>query len=77
MTTASENWRRETLKPYIQQLVAAFGYERLMFGSDWPVCTIAATYQEWVDALLWAVEEASDAEKNSLFYENASEFYNL
>ena len=77
VTTASENWTREELKPYVQQLVEAFGYERLMFGSDWPVCTIAATYQEWVEALLWAVSDASDAEKNRLFYENASEFYSL
>lgn len=77
VTTASENWTREELKPYIQHLVDAFGYARLMFGSDWPVCTLAATYQEWVDALLWAVEDASEAEKNRLFYENASEFYSV
>ena len=77
VTTASENWTREELKPYIRHLIEAFGYDRLMFGSDWPVCTLAATYQEWVDALLWAVEDASDAEKNRLFYENASEFYSL
>ena len=77
VTTASENWTREELKPYIQHLVAAFGYERLMFGSDWPVCTLAATYQEWVAALLWAVEDASDVEKNRLFYHNAAEFYSI
>ena len=77
VTTASENWTREELKPYIRHLVEAFGYERLMFGSDWPVCTLAATYREWVDALLWAIEDASDAERNRLFYENAIEFYSI
>lgn len=77
VTTASENWTREELKPYIQHLIEAFGYERLMFGSDWPVCTLAATYQEWADTLLWAVEDASDTEKDSLFYENASAFYSV
>jgi L-fuconolactonase len=77
VTTASENWTREELKPYILHLIDAFGYERLMFGSDWPVCTLAATYQEWVDALLWAVEDASDTERERLFYENASEFYSV
>ena len=77
VTTASENWRREELKPYILELVEAFGYERLMFGSDWPVCTTAAPYQEWVETLLWAVEDASDAEKNRLFYGTASAFYSL
>ena len=77
VTTASENWTREELKPYIRHLIEAFGYERLMFGSDWPVCTLAATYREWVDALLWAIEDASDTERNSLFYENASAFYSV
>ena len=77
VTTASENWTRAELKPYIQHLIEAFGYERLMFGSDWPVCTLAATYQEWVAALLGTVADASDAEKNRLFYENAAEFYSI
>ncbi len=77
VTTASENWTPEELKPYIQHLVETFGYERVMFGSDWPVCTIASTYREWVEALLWAVSDASDAEKNRLFYENALEFYSV
>ena len=77
VTTASENWTREELKPYIQHLIEVFSYDRVMFGSDWPVCTLAATYQEWVAALSWAVEDASDAEKNRLFYQNASEFYSI
>ena len=77
VTTASENWTREELKPYIRHLIEAFGYERLMFGSDWPVCTLAATYQGWVDALLCAVEDASDTERDRLFYENASAFYSV
>lgn len=77
VTTASENWTPEELKPYIQHLVETFDYEQVMFGSDWPVCTLAATYQEWVAALLWAVSDASDAEKSRLFYENALEFYSI
>lgn len=75
VTMASENWHPAELKPYILNLVEAFGYERLMFGSDWPVCTLAATYREWVDALLYAVDDATDAEKDCLFYENALKFY--
>ena len=77
VTTASENWTPEDLKPYIQHLVEIFGYDRLMFGSDWPVCTLAAAYHEWVDALLWAIDGASDGEKNRLFYQNASAFYKI
>ena len=77
VTTASDNWTPEELKPYIQHLMETFGYDRVMFGSDWPVCTLAATYQEWVQALLWAVSDASDTEKSRLFYENALEFYSI
>jgi L-fuconolactonase len=44
VTTAGEDWTKTDLKPYIDHLVATFGYDRLMFGSDWPVCTLAAEY---------------------------------
>ncbi len=77
VTAAGDSWTREALKPYIQRLVELFGYERLIFGSDWPVCNLAATYQDWLAALLWAVDDASDAERNRLFYENAVKFYSL
>ena len=77
VTTASENWTREELKPYIEHLVAAFGYDRLMFGSDWPVCTLAAEYKQWVEALLWAVQDAADADKQRFFHDNAKQFYRI
>ena len=77
VTTASENWTKAELKPYIDHLVAAFGYDRLMFGSDWPVCTLAAEYQQWVEALLWSVRDASDADRRKLFHDNAEQFYRI
>ena len=77
VTTASENWTADELKPYIRHLVEVFGFDRLMFGSDWPVCTLAASYREWFEALLSVIEDASDAEKNLFFYQNASEFYKI
>ena len=77
VSTASENWTTIELKPYIQHLVEIFGYNRLMFGSDWPVCTLAAKYSEWFEALLSVVDDASDAEKNRLFYQNALDFYKM
>ena len=77
VTRASENWTKEELKPYIDHLVSAFGYERLMFGSDWPVCTLAAEYADWLDALLWAVQDTSDGEKRKLFYDTAKQFYRI
>ena len=77
VTTASENWTKAELKPYIDHLVAKFGYDRLMFGSDWPVCTLAAEYRQWVEALLWAVQEATDVERQKLFHDNAKQFYRI
>ena len=77
VTTASENWTKAELKPYIEYLVAAFGYDRLMFGSDWPVCTLAAEYQQWVEALLWSVQESTDTDRQKLFHDTAKEFYRI
>lgn len=77
VTTASDNWTKSELKPYIDHLVAAFGFDRLMFGSDWPVCTIAAEYEQWVEALLWAIKGASDTDKQKLFHDNAKCFYRI
>ena len=77
VTTASENWTKAELKPYIDHLVAVFDYDRLMFGSDWPVCTLAAEYQQWVEALLWSVRGATDADRQKLFHDNAKQFYRI
>ncbi len=77
VTTASENWTKAELKPYIDRLVETFGYDRLMFGSDWPVCTLAAEYQQWVEALLWAIQDATDVDKQKLFHDNAKLFYRI
>ena len=77
VTTASENWTPEELRSYIRHLVETFGYERLMFGSDWPVCTLAAEYNQWLEALLFAIDDATESEKNRLFYQNALEFYKI
>ncbi len=46
-----QNWKPQELRPYVEHVVHLFGCDRLMFGSDWPVCTLAASYQQVVDAL--------------------------
>jgi L-fuconolactonase len=46
VTEADRSWNVEDLKPYADTVLDAFGPERLMFGSDWPVCRLAATYAE-------------------------------
>ena len=48
-----------------------------MFGGDWPVCTLAATYRQWVEALRQIVHERSEEQQRKLFYDNAAQFYDL
>ena len=78
VTEADHNqWTREDLKPYILHVVECFGFDRIMYGGDWPVASQAAEYPRWVEALEWAVSGCTDAELCGLFRENAIDFYRL
>jgi L-fuconolactonase len=70
-------WTREQLRPYIEHVIASFGMERVMFGSDWPVVNLAGSYKRWLDALLWATGHLSKSEQQQLFLENAGRFYSV
>jgi len=72
-----ESWAVDDLRPYYEHVIEAFGFERLMFGSDWPVATLAAEYGRWLDVVEEAVEDASDDEKRALFHDTAARFYRL
>jgi L-fuconolactonase len=72
-----EHWRPADLKPYVETALDAFGPERCMFGSDWPVCELAATYQQVHDALDQIVGPLSADEKAQVFGETARKFYGL
>jgi L-fuconolactonase len=72
-----QHWTREDLKPFIDHVIACFGFDRLLFGGDWPVATLAATYQQWVEALDWALEGRSEEEIRKLYRDNAIRFYRL
>ena len=70
-------WSADDLAPIILHCADAFGRDRIVFGSDWPVCTQAATYREWVEALKSIVSSWSEEDQRKLFYENAVRFYEL
>jgi L-fuconolactonase len=72
-----KHWTREQLKPYIDHVIECFGFDRVMYGGDWPVAYQATEYPRWVETLLWAVEGCSEDELKKLFRENAIEFYRL
>jgi L-fuconolactonase len=70
-------WRPEDILPYLDIVLAAFGPERLMFGSDWPVCLLAAGYRDVLELVeIWA-SELTAPEREGFFGGNARRFYGL
>lgn len=76
VTEASGDWTAEDLKPYIAVLLDAFGADRLMWGSDWPVSLLASDYAEW-EAVAQTLLEVSDEDRAKIFGLNAVRFYGL
>lgn len=70
-------WKREHIKPYLDVVVETFGTERLMFGSDWPVCLVAGSYSDVVGIVEDYFSSFSDSEQERIFGSNAVRFYNL
>lgn len=72
-----ENWTRDDLVPYIDHVIECFGFDRVMYGGDWPVSTLATDYPRWTETLYWVVSGASQAEQQQLFRDNAIRIYRL
>jgi len=68
-------WNLSDLTPYLDKALAAFGPERLMFGSDWPVCTLAGTYQKVWDAVNTWTETLSPSEQAAILGGTAERVY--
>lgn len=72
-----ERWTDQDLKPYIHWAIHCFGWDRVVYGGDWPVSTLATTYPRWVEALARTVRNASEEQQRKLFHDNAVAFYRL
>jgi L-fuconolactonase len=70
-------WDDAALKPYLDAAVEAFGPERLMVGSDWPVCLVASEYGRWFETLQRYFAEFGEAEQAAVFGGNAVGVYGL
>ncbi|NJY63546.1 amidohydrolase family protein [Salinimicrobium sp. CDJ15-81-2] len=75
--TKDFSWKKTDFYPFLEVVYEAFGTDRLMFGSDWPVCLSAANYKEVVGVVEEFFSSASKEDKEKIFGTNASEFYNL
>ena len=72
-----KRWTKADLYPYMDVGVQAFGTNRLMFGSDWPVCLVAASYKVWIDTVREYFSGFTTDEQEQLFRNNAVSFYHL
>jgi L-fuconolactonase len=71
------NLRVEHLKPYVETVLEYFGPKRMMFGSDWPVCLLAASYERVLEAVQTLLSELSDEDRHRVFANNAIDFYRI
>lgn len=71
------HWNKNDFTPYLDAVVDAFGIKRVMFGSDWPVCQVAASYEQVVDVVSYYFSSFSKSEQELFFSSNAEHFYNL
>ena len=71
------NWKNEDFTPYLDAIFESFGTTRTMIGSDWPVCTVAGTYQKVMQIVLDYINQFSLTEKQNILGLNALKFYNI
>lgn len=78
VTEASWNdWKKEDFFPYLDELMEGFGASRLMYGSDWPVCLLAGTYDAQLEIVESYISRLSGDERKAIMGENAVKFYGL
>ena len=72
-----KTWTKADLKPYLDAVLEAFDWDRVMYGGDWPVALQATDYPHWVETLAWAISNTSPTQRQKLFRDNAIRFYRL
>lgn len=77
ITEANPDWTVETLKPYIDHMIKIFGPQRIMWGSDWPVCRLRAEYDVWLGTARRLTGHLSLPDQKQVYGGTAEEFYGL
>jgi L-fuconolactonase len=70
-------WTKDQLLPYLTVVFEAFGPSRLMFGSDWPVCLVAASYSKWLELVKNNISVFSSNEQDLILFKNAQKVYKI
>ena len=77
ITEATEDWSVDKLRPYADHLLVTFGPSRMMWGSNWPVCLLAGSYERWLATAEELTAGCTEAERAGIFGGNAAAFYSL
>ena len=77
VTEAGRGWSVDTLRRYVDHVLDCFGPQRVLWGSDWPVVTLAASYADWIAATDALLARLSSAEVSAIRGANARRFYDL
>lgn len=77
ITEAGPGWTVEALRPYVDHILRVFGPDRIMWGSDWPVCTLAGDYSAWLDAARALTADLPPEAQAQIFGCTAARFYGL
>ncbi|MDW9551142.1 amidohydrolase [Sinorhizobium meliloti] len=74
---AEEDWALDSIRPYVEHTISVFGWDRVVWGSDWPVCTLGGNLSTWVAATQALIEGCSPQERRKLLSGNAQRIWNL
>lgn len=77
VTQAQKDWSVAQLQPYVDHLLEQFGPTRIIWGSDWPVCTLTSTYDAWCAATDQLLNGINGTERNAIFGGNAARIYKI
>jgi L-fucono-1,5-lactonase len=72
-----QSWQIDDLRPFVDCALEIFGPDRMMFGSDYPVCLLAASYDRVLDAFQQLLKDLNDTDRDKIFCTNATRFYHL
>jgi predicted TIM-barrel fold metal-dependent hydrolase len=72
-----DRWTLDDLRPYVEHAISCFGWDRVAWGSDWPVCTLTASLSTWIAAINVLTVGCSPDERQKLFEANARRLWRL
>jgi len=73
----TKHWTPEDLRPWAERAVDYFGWDRVVWGGDWPVCNLTASLKQWIGAAEHLFSSATELQRAQLFYKNAERIYHV